>query len=462
MARNRQWLPGPLPEGRPFYRALADAIAGDVARGRLRPGDRLPPRRALAGALGVTVGTIARAYTEAESRGLVAAEVGRGTYVRSGFGLADTTASTCVDLASLHPPLGGGIDPAFLLGETLTALAGDPVALRAVATTEYGQDAPAHREAAAAWAAHGGWRPDPTHVLLTAGAQHALTVALLALASPGRAVATAQLTNPGLIAAARRLSIPVVAVDTDAEGILPDALARTCARKDVAVVHLEPTLANPTGRTMPPGRRAELADVCDRAGVWVIEEDALGPLATERPDPVAQLLPQRTLHVASAAKALALGLRVGVLTVPDAAFAELASTVRATTWLTPPLLAEVLARWVGDGTADLIVAARRTATAQRNTAAREILAGLDVITEPAAPHLWLPLPEPWTAGQFAAATREAGILVSPGDEYTPRREHAAFGVRIGLNADVEDEVLRDALLTLVHLLGSAPPPGALA
>ncbi|MFJ8201053.1 aminotransferase class I/II-fold pyridoxal phosphate-dependent enzyme [Streptomyces sp. NPDC096152] len=194
----------------------------------------------------------------------------------------------------------------------------------------------------------------------------------------------------------------------------------------------------------------------------MVEEDPLGPLAVERPDPLALLLPQRTCHVASAAKTLAPGLRVGVLTVPDAALAELASTVRATTWLTPPLLAEVLARWVGDGTADRVVAARRAATTERNAGAREILAGLDVITDPAAPHLWLPLPEPWSTGQFTAAARDAGVLVSPGDEYTPRREQAAFGVRIGLNADVEDDSLRHALPTLVHLLGTGPRPDALA
>src|SRR6476469_10186316 len=121
------WTPGDLVGGRPTYVALADALAGDIARGRLHPGDRLPTHRALARELGVTVGTVARAYSEAERRGLVGGEVGRGTFVRAAFGLGRSTGEA-LDLASLHPPLTGP-DTGELLAATLRDLADDPVAL---------------------------------------------------------------------------------------------------------------------------------------------------------------------------------------------------------------------------------------------------------------------------------------------------------------------------------------------
>ena len=59
------WKPE-LKGGKPRYKALADALAGDVARGRLKAGDRLPTHRELAWALGVTVGTVSRGYAEAD------------------------------------------------------------------------------------------------------------------------------------------------------------------------------------------------------------------------------------------------------------------------------------------------------------------------------------------------------------------------------------------------------------
>src|SRR5687768_5408434 len=80
--RTRMWSPRSLTTGKPFYLALADALEEDVDRGRLRPGTRLPPQRSLAKKLGVDFTTISRAYAEAQRRGLVAAHVGRGTFVR--------------------------------------------------------------------------------------------------------------------------------------------------------------------------------------------------------------------------------------------------------------------------------------------------------------------------------------------------------------------------------------------
>ncbi|MGV9254100.1 aminotransferase-like domain-containing protein [Streptomyces sp. NPDC003697] len=439
---------------------VADRLAADIARDRLRPGDRLPTHRSLARTLGVTVGTVARAYAEAERRGLVAGEVGRGTFVRSGFGLAGTPVSGAVDLASLHPPITGGVDPSALLGATLGALAADPDALRSVTETEQSTDAPAHRAAGAAWASYAGFRPAPERVLLTAGAQHALTITLLALAAGG-AVATAPLTNPGLIAAARHLGVPLTTVDCDDDGMLPDALARACAADRVRLVYLQPTLANPGGRTMPAARRIELAEVCDRASVWVLEDDPLGPLAAPRPEPLAALLPHRTCYVSSAAKVLTLGLRIGVVAAPEAAHTDLAAALRATTWLAAPLMGEILTRWIDDGTAAAITSARRTAVAARTAMAAGILADLGARITPAAPHLWLPLPEPWTVGQFTAAARDAGVLVSPGDEYVAVRRQAAFGVRVGLNADADDDTLRRALMTLAKLIHSRPDTAGL-
>lgn len=68
-------------DGGPRYKQVADAIEGRIADGSLSGGSKLPTHRALADRLGVTIGTITRAYSEAERRGLVEARIGAGTYV---------------------------------------------------------------------------------------------------------------------------------------------------------------------------------------------------------------------------------------------------------------------------------------------------------------------------------------------------------------------------------------------
>src|SRR5258706_12257427 len=77
------WTPDLRQRAGPRYLAIAEALAEDAGGGRLRPGTRLPTHRDLADRLGVTVGTITRAYAEATRRGLVTGEVGRGTFVRA-------------------------------------------------------------------------------------------------------------------------------------------------------------------------------------------------------------------------------------------------------------------------------------------------------------------------------------------------------------------------------------------
>src|SRR3954463_11322041 len=78
------WIPDLSGRNGARYRAIAEALAEDVRDGRLAAGAQLPTQRDLAWKLHVTVGTVSRAYAEAERRGLIAGEVGRGTFVADG------------------------------------------------------------------------------------------------------------------------------------------------------------------------------------------------------------------------------------------------------------------------------------------------------------------------------------------------------------------------------------------
>ena len=78
------WIPLITDSAQPRYLALVDAIAHAISCGELKPGERLPPQRRLAWALGWNPSTTMQAYREAARRHLVSGEVGRGTYVLSG------------------------------------------------------------------------------------------------------------------------------------------------------------------------------------------------------------------------------------------------------------------------------------------------------------------------------------------------------------------------------------------
>src|SRR5436305_1736063 len=79
----QSWKPDIAGTLGPKYLAIADAIARDIEAGALQPGDRLPPQRMLAEALGVDLTTVTRAYGEAQRLGLIEGDGRRGSFVRS-------------------------------------------------------------------------------------------------------------------------------------------------------------------------------------------------------------------------------------------------------------------------------------------------------------------------------------------------------------------------------------------
>ena len=103
-----------------------------------------------------------------------------------------------------------------------------------------------------------------------------------------------------------------------------------------------------------------------------------------------------------------------------------------------------------------LIAQQRQMTTQRLERARAVLQGLDFKTDPDFPLIWLPLPEPWRAGQFAAALRQAGVLVRTADHFAVGRSPAPHAIRISLNAPASVEQLEGGLQILKALIDSPP------
>ena len=80
---NGTWTPT-LPisdKDESLYEGIIRALGDDIETGKLNSDSRLPTHRELADILGVAIGTVTRAYTEAERRGLIRSEGRRGTFV---------------------------------------------------------------------------------------------------------------------------------------------------------------------------------------------------------------------------------------------------------------------------------------------------------------------------------------------------------------------------------------------
>ncbi|EIG61166.1 PLP-dependent aminotransferase family protein [Bradyrhizobium sp. WSM1253] len=450
---SSRWRPRKLAADGPRYLALVGALEQDIADGRLSDGDRLAPHRDLARELNLSVGTVSKAYQEAEQRGIVSGHVGQGTFVRRRSAAGGEVAST------RHEPVNLALNVPAQGSETqiLSALFGEVVRERDLAPLlgyhPHG-GIRRHREIIAASLSDTTFTVETARLFLCNGAQHAIDVALRLVAKPGDSVLVDAYTYSGFKAIAAASHLNLVPVEMDGEGLDPGALKQACRTSKARVLYCMPTLQSPTARTMSLARRQSIAEVAEELDLAVIEDDVYGCFFTERPVPIASLAPIRTFYVTSYSKCLAPAFRLGTLTVPTAYVAQAELLLHASAWFVAPMVSETVLRLIERGKLEELLRERRLQALERYRAFLDVFPKAERLQFPAF-YGWLPLPQGWSADQFAVAARARSILVTP-------RIASAVGdtepgaVRICLGAPKNLKELSDVLQTLYDILRRHP------
>lgn len=455
------WIPDIQKERKgPLYRLLADAIERDIYSGLLRPGRKLPTHRELADELGMNVSTVTRGYREAESRGLISGTVGRGTFVAS-------DAATSTPMVSSEPYSPGMIEMGLInplvfldpdLSEGLKRLARrrDPGAFMNYSDP---RGLPEHRAVGALWARRYGFEAHAEDVIVCAGAQHALNCCLSGLFRAGDRIATDYLTYPGIKTLAAMLGLRLVPIEMDQEGMIAESLDTACRRNDIKGLYIVPGVQNPTTTTMSESRRDKIAQVAATHGLTVIEDDAYDLTGPAVHLPLSARNPENSVFIAGISKALAAGLRVAFMIVPRRFRRALSEAVLSTIWMAPPLNVELVSMWIKDGTADKVVAAKRTEAEKRFRIAGNVLADYHFAGLPTGFFIWLSLPEPWTGPAFEAKAREFGINVFSAEKFTVGGATAPSAIRLSL-CHTPDLIDLQKGLTLIRdiLSDSLPDP----
>ena len=333
-------------------RQLYQALRERILDGRLQRRTRLPASRDLANLLGISRNTVTRAFDQLYAEGYIEGRIGAGTYVAELSGatrptpvpsaqaqLSGSTQSAALQLLQNHhlnPPLSGpprafrvGV-PAFDLFpfETWARLSARFWRKPSPARLGYGDPAGdlQLRELIAAYLRNSrGLHCDPAQIVVTNGAQQAISLCAQLLVTPGARVAV---ENPGYRAAGHALAIAgaqLCGVAVDGEGLNTAALEQI---EECRLVYVTPSHQYPTGVTLSLARRLQLLEWAERNNGLIIEDDYDGeyrysgtPLA-----PLAALDRQgRVLYVGTFCKIAFPALRLGYLVLPPAlaeAFAQ--------------------------------------------------------------------------------------------------------------------------------------------
>ncbi len=458
------WLPN-LSEGSgPLYVRLAERIENDIENGVLAEGSKLPPQRNLAFDVGVTVGTVSRAYALVRERGLVNGEVGRGTYVlpRREPGLQSAPVSDepayvpradAADLRVLR--LDTTAAPEIGVAAMVGRLAADICRELPGAVASYIRTVPEEwSKAGARWLAQAGWSPSPADVVATQGAHAAIMAVVAAMTAPGDKIAFEHLTYASVARSAALIGRRTLMVASDERGMIPDEFERLCAQQHPKLVFVMPGPQNPTLAMMPEDRRRAIAEIARKHQVWIIEDAVYGVLIDDGLPLLASIAPERVFYVGSLSKAVSAGLRGGWVACPPNLASRILSAHKMVTGGKPFLMSEIAARLVNSGAAFDFKRAALADIRRRTALARETFDGLDVRIHDTVPFLWLTLPEPWLSGTFKKAAAAEHILIDDEDEYKPGRSDAAYhGVRIGFSVP-EIERVAAGFRTLRRLVDS--------
>jgi len=445
----------------PLYVQLRDQLRALVFTGELRLGDRIPASRELAVHLGVHRTTVANAYAELESEGLIQGHVGRGTFISAppakqftppprangnanGNGALRWEALFADErgdegLSRLMPDVPPGtiaFTKASPSGETFpveefrrcctAALRNEGRRILEIGSTD-GYE-PLKRALIEMFRGEG-LSVRTEQLLITDGCQQAIDLICKAFLRPGDAVALENPAYPGAIAifAGARVRALAVGVEADATrtgqvGLDLDALETVLLQNRVKLIFLTPDFHNPTGTTMPVAQRRRLLEIAARYQVPVVEDHIYGRLrllGTAVPSLKALERVGNVIQIDSFSKIAFPGLRVGWCIGPESVIERLRLLKQSTDLHTDQLAQAAMAEFVERGHL-----ARYAAKMNKNYLCR-----LEAMQEGLEKHmpeetswtrpeggvsLWVTLPTGVDAAELLIHLRGRGVTFVPG------------------------------------------------
>jgi len=465
---NTIWQPELVQGQGPKYKAVVETIRRGVAQGALETGAKLPPVRDLAWKLGITPGTVARAYTILTEEGLLIAEVGRGTFVAGPEQIADETPYVPIEIGTLpdgapqthgrvnlFSPVLPDIGQSQLIKEVLR-----DVAMQTPSGVMHYPGRPgamAAQEAALNWLAGCPLgKIAAEDIVLTMGGQHAIMLVMQAtLYGRKPVVLVEELAYPGFRRAADLVRADVVSVAMDADGIIPQALEAACVKHDVQVLITSPEVHNPTVGTTPLERRLEIVKIAQKLNFQIIEDDCYR-MGEKRGPTYRQLAPERGWYISSIAKTVTPALRIGFAVAPHDKMPMLRRTVEHAMFGLPTPMVDLAAALLNDPRLIPLTVKARQVYRQYMEVALNTFGTHEVQWRADVPFLWITLPLGWRAGPFCQAAEAAGVPVRSAEEFAGRDALSPHKVRLALNAGVNISVFGNAMQRLRDLLDNPP------
>ncbi|MCF6411413.1 PLP-dependent aminotransferase family protein [Pseudalkalibacillus salsuginis] len=346
------WRPEKKNLKRPYYESIASLMEHDIANGFLAPGTKLPPQRELADFLDLNFTTITRAYKVCETKGLIYAVTGSGTFVSP-----NAARSITISIDKSKGAIDLGFAASFEQTNDIVAEVTQEVVkkgyLEQLLNYNEPTGLPHHKTAGLNWMKTLGIQADHENLAIVSGAQNALAVALTALFEPGNRIATDLYTYSNFIELAKMHHIQLIPVIGDEFGMSAEELNKQCNQTNVHGIFLMPSCNNPTTTMISDVRKHELAAVIKKHRLILIEDDIhafmTAGIIPDYKQPMYNLLPEQTVYISGTTKSICSGLRVAYMVFGEALQQKVLQAIFNINVKTSALDAEVITELILSG-----------------------------------------------------------------------------------------------------------------
>jgi 2-aminoadipate transaminase len=259
-------------------------------------------------------------------------------------------------------------------------------------------------------------------VLITTGSQQGLDLAAKVLIDTDARVLVETPTYLGALQAFTPYEPNIIALDSDHEGPLPEALA--AAASGARFAYLLPNFQNPTGHVYTETRRAAVVAAAQAKGLPLVEDNPYGDLWFDAPPPpsLASRWPEGVLYLGSFSKVLAPGLRLGYIVSPPALYPKLLQAKQAADLHTPIFNQRVVHEVIRNGFLDTHVPAIRARykahrDAMQAALAKHLAGVAQWLTPVGGMFFWLELPDHMNAMALLPKAVESGMAFVPGSAF---------------------------------------------
>ncbi|MCC8165823.1 MAG: PLP-dependent aminotransferase family protein, partial [Planctomycetes bacterium] len=414
-----------VPLARQIHRHICDLITGS----RLRAGDALPSTRGLAAALQVSRNTVNEAYAILWAEGFIVGRQGSGYTVEKNLVLPGRTASAAptpdVPARPIRYDFRTGIpDLDQFPYRAWTRCQRHLLETVRPSDMHYGDTGgyPPLRAAIADWLLRSrGMAVEPDAVHITAGATHALSLAVDATGRGGGHFIVENPCHVGIVSMLRLKRVSFSWLPVDESGFRPDRLDR---RRVLTGVYVTPSHQFPLGHVLSARRRTSLIAMARERDFYIIEDDYDSEFRYDGPalTPLHSLDPDRVIYVGTFSKILYPALRIGFAIVPPAlrpAWREFRRYTDVQNTISDQV---VLARFLEERGLDRHVKTMTKAYGQKRAALVAAVTArfgdtVNVLGDSAGLHLAVTMPGRIFDRVFADACRNGGLAVMPCSRY---------------------------------------------